>query len=279
MVLAQDTKKVCGEYIYYAPEHVSLKEARKTALQQARLKALADAFGTNVSQRNVTQIKTINEISDMQFYSLGESEVKGEWIEDIGSPKFEVEYTDSVLIVKAAVCGKAREILSHDIDFVVKILRNGTHERFEDDCFKDGDDLYLYFRSPTEGYLAIYLVDAEQRTYCLLPYRKDADGKVPLKANHEYVFFSKQKTDETFETSLVDRYVLHCEEEMEVNYLYVIFSPKPFVKANDFSKESEKGKRISPRELPFKKFQEWLTKKRVKDKDMKIEVRTITITK
>lgn len=279
MVLAQETRKVCGEYIYYAPEHVSLKEARETALQQARLKALADAFGTIISQRNVTQAKNTNEISDMQFYSLGESEVKGEWIEDIGSPKFEVEYTDSVLIVRATVCGKAREILSHDIDFVVKILRNGTHERFEDDCFKDGDDLYLYFCSPTEGYIAVYLVDTEQRAYCLLPYRKDADGKVPLKANHEYVFFSKQKTDEAFETSLIDRYVLHCEEGMEVNYLYVIFSPEPFVKANDFSKQSEKEKRVLPRELPFKEFQKWLTRNRLTNKNMKVEVRTISITK
>ena len=36
-VFAQKVKNVCGEYTFYAPENVSLSEAKRIALERAKL--------------------------------------------------------------------------------------------------------------------------------------------------------------------------------------------------------------------------------------------------
>ena len=57
---AQKTKKVHGEYIYHAPENVSLEQAKKTALSRAQIQALGDVFGSVVGQHNATMLSNTN---------------------------------------------------------------------------------------------------------------------------------------------------------------------------------------------------------------------------
>lgn len=64
---AQKTKKVCGEYIYYVPTNQSLEQAKAIALDRAKIKALADEFGTIVSQTNSTVITNENGKTDNRF--------------------------------------------------------------------------------------------------------------------------------------------------------------------------------------------------------------------
>ena len=47
---SQKTQKVTASYTYYAPENVTLEEAKRTALDRAKTSAIADAFGTLVTQ-------------------------------------------------------------------------------------------------------------------------------------------------------------------------------------------------------------------------------------
>ena len=49
---AQKMQKVTATYTYYAPENVTLEEAKRTALDRAKLSAIADAYGTLVTQSN-----------------------------------------------------------------------------------------------------------------------------------------------------------------------------------------------------------------------------------
>ena len=56
VAVAQKTERVTATYTYYAPEHVSIEEARRVALQRAQLQAIADAFGTIVTQTNATTL-------------------------------------------------------------------------------------------------------------------------------------------------------------------------------------------------------------------------------
>ncbi|MDE6689492.1 MAG: DUF4384 domain-containing protein, partial [Prevotella sp.] len=170
-VFSQKMKTVEGEYTYHAPENVTLEEAKLTALDRAKIQALADEFGTIVSQTNSTHIQNGNGKSDIDFLSIGGSEVKGEWIETTGEPQYHISYDQGMLVVKVSVKGKAREIVSAQMEIKTKVLRNGTEDKFESDEFHDGDDLYLSFISPVSGYLAVYLVDAEQKAFCLLPYQ------------------------------------------------------------------------------------------------------------
>ena len=56
-VISDNLKTVEAEYIYYAPENVTIEEAKRIAIDRAKIQALADAFGTIVSQVNTTRIE------------------------------------------------------------------------------------------------------------------------------------------------------------------------------------------------------------------------------
>lgn len=270
-VFSQKMKTVEGEYTYRVPENITVEQAKRTALDRAMIQALADEFGTIVSQSNTTRIENKNGKSDIDFLSIGGSEVKGEWMETIGNPVFDIRYEGDMLIVYCKVKGKAREIVSAGIDFQAHILRNGTDDKFESDQFRGGDDLYLSFKSPVSGYLAVYLIDAENQAYCLLPYRNLTEGIYPIQANQRYTFFNIKEAP-LQERPFVDEYVLTCERESEQNQIYIVFSPNQFVKAVDNDSSD-----LLPRELGFADFQKWLVKCRKHDKDMNLIIKSITI--
>lgn len=271
---AQKTQRVQSEYIYYAPENVTLEKAKRIALERAQIQALADAFGTIVMQNNSILIRNENGNSSSDFFSLGASEVKGEWIETIDEPEYTISYEQGMLVVKVRVSGQARELVSAPIDFEARILCNGTDLRHERSDFRDGDDLYLYFQSPVNGYLAVYLLDETmQMVYCLLPYKNSEEVSIPVRRDKPYVFFSEVMAKEE-DCSIVDEYTLTCSRDMELNDLYVIFSPNQFVKAN-----SQNSEELLPRQLDYEDFQRWLAKARGRDKKMQLSKHVISITK
>lgn len=270
---AQKTKKVHGEYIYHAPENVSIEQARQTALSRAQIQALGDEFGTVVAQHNATLMNNTNGSTHTDFTSLSSSDVKGEWLETIGEPKYEISYEQGMLVVKCSVTGKARAIVAKQNNYVAKILCNGIEDRNEGENFKSGDDLYLAYQSATKGYLAVYLIDDYKNAYCLLPYQSSKDGKVEVDANTRYVFFNQKTAQPLFNSSDVDEYTMTCDKASETNYIYIISSPNPFIKAIDNAVEG------LPRELKYDDFQKWLSKNRIADKDMQVEIKTIVVKK
>lgn len=269
---AQRARKVCGEYIYYVPSTQSLEQARQIALERAKLKALADEFGTIVSQTNSTVIENQNGKTDSRFFSLSGSEVKGEWLENTKEPEFEISYEKNMLVIRCSVCGRARELKNTSVDFKAMLLRNGTSEKFASGEFKDGDNLYLLFQSPVDGYVAAYLIDDTPTAFCLLPYQNDQDGQQRVRHGEEYVFFCPEKAAE--EVALVDQYVLTSSRSVEYNQVYVIFSPNPFVKAVDRSSDD-----FLPRQLDYKRFSEWLSDRRKVDTSMGIKILQLDVRK
>lgn len=272
-LFAQKVKKVECEYIYHAPENISIEQAKIIALERAKIQALAEAFGTVVVQTNATHVENRNGNSEVDFLSVGGSEVKGEWLETIGEPEYNIFYEQNMLIVKVTVKGRAKEIVTSAIPLQAKILCNGTDDKFESDTFKNNDDLYLSFISPVSGYIAVYLIDNEKNAFCLLPYQNQQKGQMQISANQRYVFFSVN--DAPIEIrSYVDEYVMTCTRTVEYNQVCIIFSPNPFFKAADTS-ETEG----LPRQLDFKSFQEWLVKCRKIDADMNVINKIIKIKK
>ena len=272
-ISAQKIEKVHGEYTYHVPDNVSLEEGKRTALERAKIQALADAFSTLVSQNNSTIVKNENGKSSVDFLSIGGSNVKGEWIETIGEPKFDIFYESNMLTIKATIDGKAREIKNAAIDFEAILLRNGTEEKFESNEFRNGDDLYLYFKSPINGYLAVYLLDENsQHVYCLLPYKSSGEPAYKIVHDKPYVFFSCQKAEE--KSSEVDEYTMTCEHSIEQNTIYIVFSPNMFAKA--FAEDENIG---LPRQLSLKEFQKWLGKYKSKDNAIRIQSFTLKISK
>lgn len=274
-LFAQKVKTVSAEYTYYAPENMSVEEAKRTALDRAKIQAIADEFGTIVSQSTSTIISNNNGESNTQFFSLGGSEVKGEWIETIGEPKYEINFLNNQLIVFCSVKGKAREIISTGIEFIAKPLRNGTSLKFESRDFKDGDDLYLLFETPIDGFIAVYLLDeTAQKVYNILPYKEQSIPAFEVKAKKEYVFFSRTNSEKE-DKKYVDEYTLSCAKEKEFNTLYILFSSNDFGKRNGFDYSIED----KPDNISLKDFKQWLSKSLSRDKNLQLQEIHITISK
>lgn len=270
---AQKIKTVSGEYIYYPPETESYEDAKRTAVYRAQLQILADTFGTTIDAGSTTRISNTNGQSETEQFTLGESHIKGEWIETIGEPtvtRFLTE--DDILAIKVKIIGKVREIIKSGIEFKAITLMNGTDTRYESTDFKEGDELYLNFISPVNGFLTVYLYDGTNNVYRLLPYSQEKASTTTIEAGIEYCFFSCAKAFKT-DISLVDEYVLTCSKELELNRIYVIFSPNPFNKAIDSSNEGE----LTPRDLAYTDFQKWLSKIRTFDNDLNVKTIDITI--
>lgn len=271
--MAQKPVKVCGEYTYYAPENVTTAHAKQTALQRARLAGLIQEFNQIVYQSNTTVTTNRDGESSVDLYSFGGSDARGEWIEDTEEPRYTISYEQDMLVVKAEVCGKAREIKSAGIIFESKVLRNGTAPRFESDKFVSGDDMYLWFRSPVDGWLTVYLLDRNSKTvYCLLPYRNSPMGAAEIKHDQTYVFFQQDRKLKDWQ--YIDEYTLTAESSVEWNEVYVVFSPNPYAKAIG----NASGK-IAPHEMPLKDFVKWLEHCRTKDKDMTVNKHLLEIRK
>ena len=254
---AQDVQTVEAEYVYEVPEDVSLATAKQTALEKAKIRVIAETYGTVVSESNTVRMANRNGISSVDFLSIGGSDVKGEWIETIGQPEYQINYNGDRLIVAVKVKGKIRELTSIGVDFQAKVLRNGTEDSFT---------------SPVAGYLAIYLVDVGNDATCILPYQRQQDGIYTVKANQRYVFFSERDATPV-ERPLVDSYNLTALYPVEQNQIYVVFSPQSFVKAVDNGFEGQL------RQLKGDDFQKWLAKCRKRDVNMTVKMIPITIRK
>lgn len=272
-VSADNIRTVEGVSIYYAPEGESLVEAKVKALQKAIENALAQEFGTNVMaiKTSSKEIKDCNIKSE--FTSLSSSEVKGEWLETIGEPEFAISYINDRTKIKVTVKGRAREINNEKIDITTRVLRNGIIDSAEDTHFNSGDFLYISFLAPVDGFVTIYFLDKDKTVYRLLPYTYRNEASVKVKAGHRYVFFSPENnTLDGIASHEVMEYNMTCDDDIENNMLYIIFSPNKYSKAID----KNEGYNV-PYSLSFNEFQHWLTDRRKNDKMMNVIIKNIFI--
>lgn len=268
----QDLRKVHATYTLHAPESMSVEQAKRTALTRAKIKAIEDEFGTVVSQSNVTRITNDNGQSDINFYSRGASDVRGEWVETIGQPAFDTRIESGMVIVSVSVEGRVRQLTEAQVELQAMPLRNGTELRFASTDFRDNDDLYLLFSSPADGYLSAWLVDnSADKAYRLLPYQRSKQALVTVEKNRNYIFFSPVK-DHMEESGPVDEIIMSCGEDVEFNDLLIVYSPKRYALPKLTTADNLSS-------LPVDRFYSWLAKTRISRPDVVVWEETLTITK
>lgn len=269
---AQKEKTVSATFTYYAPETMTVDEAKRTALDRAKIQAIADEFGTLVSQSNSTIINNQNGESNIDFISIGGSDVKGEWIETIGTPQYDISFSSGNIIVKVSVKGVIREITSSTtVDFLAVPLRNGTELKYASTEFAKDDDFYLMFSSPVSGYLSVWLVDeSTSNACCILPYQRCSMEAYKIEPNTNYLFFSSNFAKGE-DVNIVDELVMTCEKPLELNELYMVFSPKSFSPPRMLKNDI--------RSLPTKKFHKWLADFRRGNNNASVITKTLTIKK
>ena len=260
--MAQRESKVRGEYIYYGHKGQTQGQMEILAQQLAQAEAIANEFGRGVESKTMLVINNNTE----KFSQFSDIDVKGIWLKDLKEPQFERIPWEEGIAVKCTVYGIAREIVSSTVNYKARVLCNGFDKNHERTDFKDGDDLFLSFSSPVDGYLAVYLLDASNTVFCVLPYYEQSNGIYEIKANLEYRLFSKEAAKGTKDEPYVDEYTMKSESGIETNMLYVIFSPNKFYKAID-----SQGEDIQQlRNLSYADFNKWLGKCYSKDKDLTV---------
>ena len=269
------TKEISSSIKYFADSSMPPKEALATAIEQARVEALGRKFGTLITQDILSK-----ESDDHSFYSqLASAEVKGVWLEDLKEPEAKVvNFTeDGDYVIEAKVCGKAKPLNNNAADFETMALRNGKERRFADTDFKEDDKFYLYFKAPADGYVAAFLIDDHQQVFRILPH-DSSDGQQQVKHDKEYVFFSKDH-DPDFQNG--DGMIVTCSNEnVELNRIYVIYSPNAFVKPVDFEGIIERKDGLNlPPQLKLKEFSRWMGKVYSNDKKMSRKIIRLRISK
>ena len=274
---AGDIKHISITYEYISDNpNETPEQAERTAIQMAQQKALEEHFGldvvgiTSTMQRNRQEGLQVSSTSDV--FSLRETSVRGEWIETISQKVLNKIFEKGFWHVKVYIAGRARNHSTEKPEIHYAFINN-AHDKQNRDQYYDGDDIFLRFTSPISGALCVYLVDAEQNAYCLLPYQSSTIGYQRINANQEYLFFSTS-TDPN-----ADEYTLNTMQSSEQNALYVIFSPNTFTKAADQQAGKNWRDEQLPRFLSYEDLMKWLAKNQTRDENMVVRREAVTIRK
>lgn len=274
---AQKIVKVSGNAQVRMESNMTENDTYKLAELYAKINALQNKFGTITDQQFIFMVEN----GKADYNIIAGTEIKGEWIETTHK-HFSEDFTDEksrdgnrkIKWVTCEIVGKARKITPRaHIEFYPMNCVELSCKTTE--IANDGN-LYLSFKSPVDGYLSVFMDDGN-RTYRLLPDKyspKAFESGVFVKGDQNYILFSPDSN--TLIQKQVEEYKLFTDEELEYNYLYVVFSEKPFVKPILENFET-KNERQLPKWMTTKKFQEWISENKYAENSFQVKQMAITI--
>lgn len=263
-VLAQKPVKVHGTATLVVSENDNLTpmEAKRECINRARYEAIKEAFGEVISS-NTEMIDAVDKDGkDLNsFIQETNMSARAEWIEDLKEPSVKLDVQEGRIIYSAEVWGKAREIPTSQIDFNWKVICGDKNDDEENLKFCNKQRIYIKFRTPVEGYVAIYLLDSTNKeASCLLPYKNNPRGQHKVQAGKDYIFFDNECDPRAV------NYRLTTNEPVEMDQIVFIFSPNPFTKCNEIT-----GDRKHPNSLSIEDFEIWLKKLKHRDTEVVVD--------
>lgn len=246
------------------------------ARDEAKVNAIENVLGSVIVQGNSMYVKNSSGSqpkNDIVFNSISNILVNGEWIKTTDE-HIEYKDNDGYRHVILTIEGEVRELKK--IAFTPDVHSLSCEDlKCSTEVFNYGQNFYVYFKAPKDGYISVYLDDGKL-TQRLLPYQRDINANTfKVESDHVYYFFSK-KTDKN--VGMVDEVELVTDSKMEQNRLFVLYSLNDFGKPLLDDKKSDKQDGyIIPKSLPSPKFQEWLQKTRSYNRNIELGVIDLTI--
>lgn len=239
-------------------QNMSKDEAYIKVEQLAIINAITNAFGTYVEQEaNLTV-----ESGKSRFDIIGTTKVKGEWVETLdlkmneGFREIKSELGNKQeLWITCNIKGKAKEATPKaNIEVYTLSYPNVASKSA---AFKSGDNMYIYFKSPVDGYLSIYLDDGKN-IFKILPYQDmESESCLKVSADKEYVFFSEINDHNYFRNS-VDELELFTPLKSELDKLHILFSEKKYFKPRLTDAKELEGGYVLPKSSSRQQTIKWL---------------------
>lgn len=281
VIFSQDFVRTTGTAQMELTIDKSRQEINNKLRELATIDALEKAFGRVIIQGNTTYITNLQTGQEVKtntvFNTIANTSVKGEVIREI-----EIKFTDiegykiidgryqKITEIRCNIELIVREIVTPPIT-ITSFPLGCMDEKCRTTSFKNNDRFYLFFVSPTKGYLTVYLDDTKV-SQCLYPHvymTSEFEDGVPIEADRKYFLFSD-----------ID-YSLYADGLQDMNRLFIIFSKTPMNKPY-LSEDNiiDQNGYILPRSIPSEDFQRWLISYRsIGRNNVQVEVIDITITR
>jgi hypothetical protein len=264
----QKIKRAEGEAQVKVERNMTREQTQQKAVELAKVNAIESVFGTYVEQQ--TNITVESGKSD--FYIIGSTKVKGIWIREIDR-KLTEEYREEngqygpekILWITCRIKGEVKQATPHPaIEYQV---RNCIYPTCRTASFNSGEQLYLWFKSPVDGYLSVFLDDGSM-VYRLLPYSDMMNtNSFMIESDEGYLFFSPEATKGLQSGEKPDEIELYTLGKKENNLLILVFSTNPFFKPGLDKELVEANRFMLPKSLLKGKFEEWLSDNRATYED------------
>ena len=287
-VIAQDSKGVVAKGEYLTKFETSTIELFKAkCIELARINAIENVFGKVIMQGNSTYIQnSTNNLKNENYNSfnfISDTYVNGEWLYDIEKPKIDLviqkgSNNEDEIWIKVTVYGKISELKSTAPDFNFITLSCDNKEDCETETFKNGQDFFVKFISPINGYLSIYLdVPVDNKTYKIFPYKYSKNtSSTKVEADKEYFLFSKNKNILNEPIDELSAYLTKINSP-ELYKIFVMFSPENDINKPILTTSNNYNKLELPDGINSLDFQKWIQKIKASNKSVQILTKYITI--
>lgn len=280
-ILAQKSVSTKGTSQVRMESNMTKEQARDKAEDLAMINAVENAFGTYVEQD--ADIKVDNGV--VSYNIIGTTKVKGEWLrthkkefkEDIQDQLDNDQRKEKVIWISCIIEGEVREIRSK-ANLDIKSLRCPMVE-CETTAFFDTQSFHLYFKSPVDGYLSVFIEENGEATRRLFPYLNQGnESAVKIEGDKPYFLFTNSNDLNRF-GSKADEIELYTYSTIEYNNVFVLFSPIPYCKPILTNATLLPDGYVLPKAISTTKFQDWLAECRVAMPDFQYKRIKISISK
>jgi hypothetical protein len=224
----QKEKVVQASYSMELPKNITMEQLELRCIEQARLKAIGDAFGYALSETTVDNTQDGNSGLDNSFAVLTKTSVQGEWIRDKSEPELLWEPSGKTLKITATVHGTIREFPKVGKAKIEIHLSNDKYMTNEVTQFKNGQDLFASFQSSAKGHLSVFYVDhSSQEVYRLIPSATGNDlNTVELQPDKIYQLFQTPSPFQENKSIPSLELGLPTGKDIQMDELVFFYSPK-----------------------------------------------------
>lgn len=243
---------VKATYEMQLPRNLSMEQLETRCIQEAKIKAIREKFGTRNSQVTVNNVKEVNGAFSEEFESRITQQENAEWLKDLEEPIIKWIYGANSLSVEVTVKGIIQSF--PDEGNVSLKIETASDESFSNPTtdFKSGASFYMNLIASSNGFVTVYYKSSDNnRVYRVLPKNSDTN-MCEIAADKKYFACTNQKNTETFLDSEGLSFYLGDKVNFQTDELIVIYSKKECVKPI-LSLEAKD----EPYGLSFSEFTDW----------------------